>query len=83
MPPHALHLLQPLDVGCLSLLKWAYRREIRVLANSSIKYIDKKAFLASFVKISISPFQRRISSQASEQLAWSHTTQEWCYRSLK
>ncbi|KAF2785938.1 hypothetical protein K505DRAFT_260981, partial [Melanomma pulvis-pyrius CBS 109.77] len=25
MPPHSLRLLQPLDVGCFSPLKWAYR----------------------------------------------------------
>ncbi|KAF1925377.1 DDE-domain-containing protein, partial [Didymella exigua CBS 183.55] len=28
MPPHSSHLLQPLDVGCFSLLKRAYSREV-------------------------------------------------------
>ncbi|ENH64065.1 hypothetical protein FOC1_g10004332, partial [Fusarium oxysporum f. sp. cubense race 1] len=31
MPPYLSHLLQPLDVRCFSLLKKAYRQEIKYL----------------------------------------------------
>lgn len=51
MPPHASHILQPLDVGCFSPLKRAYGREVICLANSHIEHIDKKAFLASFRQV--------------------------------
>ncbi|KAH8621132.1 hypothetical protein IG631_24217 [Alternaria alternata] len=42
MPSHSSHILQPLDVGCLALLKQAYKKELRGSADS---HIDKKAFL--------------------------------------
>jgi hypothetical protein len=48
MPPHLSHILQPLDVGCFALLKQAYKKELRGLADNYIHYIDKKAFLATF-----------------------------------
>ena len=48
MPPHASHILQPLDVGCFAPLKRAYKKEINVLANSHTNHIDKKAFLTTF-----------------------------------
>jgi hypothetical protein len=48
MPAHASHILQPLDVGCFSPLKRAYKKEVRSLANSHINHIDKLAFLAAF-----------------------------------
>jgi hypothetical protein len=51
MPAHALHILQPLDVGCFSLLKRAYKKEVGALANSHINYIDKLAFLAAFTTV--------------------------------
>lgn len=58
MPPHASHILQPLDVGCFSPLKRAYSREIRVLADSYVEHIDKKAFLASFKQVFKSSFSK-------------------------
>jgi hypothetical protein len=51
MPAHASHLLQPLDVGCFSPLKRAYKKEIRTLANSCINRINKIAFLAAFTAV--------------------------------
>jgi hypothetical protein len=48
MPPHLSHILQPLNVGCFALLKQAYKKELRGLADNYIYYIDKKAFLATF-----------------------------------
>lgn len=59
MPPHASHLLQPLDVGCFAPLKRAYREETRGLANSHIEHIDKKAFLASFIEVFDSSFSEK------------------------
>ena len=48
MPPHSSHILQPLNVGCFTPLKQAYKKELRGLADSYIYYINKKAFLATF-----------------------------------
>jgi hypothetical protein len=51
MPAHASHILQPLDVGCFSPLKRAYKKEVTTLANSHINQIDKLAFLAAFLAV--------------------------------
>jgi hypothetical protein len=48
MPLHASYILQLLDVRCFALLKQAYKKEIKSLADSYITYVDKKAFLATF-----------------------------------
>ena len=48
MPPHASHILQPLNVRCFAPLKQAYKKEIKSLADSHITHVDKKAFLATF-----------------------------------
>ncbi|KAF2785424.1 CENP-B protein, partial [Melanomma pulvis-pyrius CBS 109.77] len=39
MPPYLLHLLQPLNVGCFSPLKRAYRRQIKSLIRSHINHV--------------------------------------------
>ena len=41
------HILQLLDIGYFALLKQAYKKELRGLADSYIYYINKKAFLAT------------------------------------
>ncbi|KAK1912730.1 MFS-type transporter clz9 [Pyrenophora teres f. teres] len=48
MPPHSSHLLQPLDVGCFSLLKRAYSREVESLIRHHINPITKLEFLLVF-----------------------------------
>ncbi|KAF1925491.1 CENP-B protein, partial [Didymella exigua CBS 183.55] len=48
MPPHLSHLLQPLDVGCFSLLKKAYGRQAERLMRSKITRITKLEFLPCF-----------------------------------
>jgi hypothetical protein len=48
MPLHASYILQLLNVRCFALLKQAYKKEIKSLADSYITYVDKKAFLAIF-----------------------------------
>jgi hypothetical protein len=59
MPPHSSHILKPLDVGCFSLLKRAYGKEIGGLATSHIDHIDKKTFLASFKEVFSGPFSKK------------------------
>ena len=41
MPPHASHLLQPLDVGCFSPLKRAYGCQAEEMIRNGINYITK------------------------------------------
>ena len=48
MPPHSLHLLQPFDVACFSLLKRYYGNGISVLAQNHIHHISKETFLPTF-----------------------------------
>jgi hypothetical protein len=48
MPAHASHLLQPLDVGCFSVLKKAYGRQIEYLIRCSITHISKIEFFSAF-----------------------------------
>jgi hypothetical protein len=49
VPPHSSHLLQPLDVGCFSPLKKAYRRQAENLMRNRIDYITKLEFLPCFI----------------------------------
>jgi len=51
MPAHTSHLLQPLDVGCFSPLKTAYRREVTELARLSVYHVDKEEFLSVYPRI--------------------------------
>ncbi|KAJ8113305.1 hypothetical protein OPT61_g4535 [Boeremia exigua] len=48
MPPHSSHLLQPLDVGCFSPLKTAYRRQAKILMCNQITHLTKSEFLPCF-----------------------------------
>ncbi|ENH68228.1 hypothetical protein FOC1_g10000541 [Fusarium oxysporum f. sp. cubense race 1] len=48
MPPHSSHLLQPLDVGCFSVLKQAYGREIEHQIRCSITHVSKTKFFPAF-----------------------------------
>ena len=45
MPPHSSHLLQPLDVGCFSVLKQSYRQYVEQLISLGVNHIDKQEFL--------------------------------------
>jgi hypothetical protein len=56
MPLHASYILQLLNVGCFALLKQAYKKEIRGLADCYINYINKKAFLATFLGVNNKAF---------------------------
>jgi hypothetical protein len=48
MPPHSSHLLQPLDVGCFSVLKRMYGKQIGEFIRVGINHIDKTEFLYAF-----------------------------------
>jgi hypothetical protein len=48
MLPHSSHLLQPLDVGCFSVLKRSYGRQIEGLMRNRVNYIDKQDFLEAY-----------------------------------
>jgi hypothetical protein len=51
MPLYTFYILQLLDVGYFTLLKQAYKEEIKVLVNYFINYINKKAFLEAYRKV--------------------------------
>jgi hypothetical protein len=48
MPAHSSHLLQPLNVGCFSPLKKAYRDKVNKLMRNQINHITKQEFLPYF-----------------------------------
>ena len=48
MPPHSLHLLQSLDVGCFALLKRSYRKQVEANIQLEINHIDKLEFLTLY-----------------------------------
>lgn len=48
MPPHSSHLLQPLDVGCFSVLKRKYGRQIEGLMKNHVNHITKAEFFIAF-----------------------------------
>jgi hypothetical protein len=41
MPAHSSHLLQPLDVGCFSVLKRSYGRLVELKMSLGVNYIAK------------------------------------------
>jgi hypothetical protein len=48
LPPHSSHLTQPLDVGCFSVLKRAYGRQIETFIKAHINHITKVEFFIAF-----------------------------------
>jgi hypothetical protein len=48
LPAHSSHLTQPLDVGCYSVLKRMYSREIEVFIKAAITHITKLEFFVAF-----------------------------------
>ena len=48
MPPYSLYLLQPLNVGCFSPLKYVYGAKINALICVYIYHINKQSFLLAF-----------------------------------
>ena len=48
MPAHSSHLLQPLDIGCFSVLKRAYSKEIESDIRAGVNSISKLDFLEAY-----------------------------------
>jgi hypothetical protein len=48
LPSHSSHLTQPLDVGCFSVLKKAYGRQIETFIKAHINHITKVEFFLAF-----------------------------------
>jgi len=48
MPAHSSHLLQPLDVGCFSVLKRSYGKRVETLMSLGVNQIDKQEFLSIY-----------------------------------
>jgi hypothetical protein len=48
LPPHSSHLTQPLDVGCFSVLKRVYGRQIETFIKAHINHISKVEFFLAF-----------------------------------
>jgi hypothetical protein len=48
LPPHSSHLTQLLDVGCFSVLKRAYGRQIETFIKAYINHILKVEFFLAF-----------------------------------
>src|SRR6187402_51779 len=49
LPPHSSYLTQPLDIGCFSVLKRAYSRQIETFIKAHINHITKVEFFLAFV----------------------------------
>lgn len=48
LPAHSSHLTQPLDVGCFSVLKRMYGRELETFIKAHINHITKTEFFIAF-----------------------------------
>ena len=48
LPAHSSHLTQPLDIGCFSVLKRSYGRELEAFIKAHINHITKTEFLLAF-----------------------------------
>ena len=56
MPPGSSHILQPLDVGCFSILKRSYGHQVEQIVRNGIDYIDKPDFLTSYHQARLETF---------------------------
>jgi len=65
MPPHASHLLQPLDIACYSPLKRAYGRQVEELMRLGQHHIDKSEFLERYI-----PARRQAISESNIMAAF-------------
>ena len=48
LPAHSSHLTQPLDIGCFSVLKRLYGRELKAFIKAHIHHITKLEFFIAF-----------------------------------
>jgi hypothetical protein len=64
MPPHASHLLQPLDVGCFAVLKRSYGTRVAEYTRLGIDSIEKDDFLDIFPAARDDSFKESIIQSA-------------------
>jgi hypothetical protein len=57
IPPYASYLLQPLDVGCFSVLKRLYRGAVLTLIRNGVNTINKEDFLELIADTRIGAFK--------------------------
>jgi hypothetical protein len=57
IPAHTSHLLQPLDVGCFTVVERAYGRFVSDLARRGYNHIDKYDFLENYQHARLEAFQ--------------------------
>ena len=57
MPAHSSHLLQPLDIGCLAVLKRSYGQMVETKMRLGINHIDKLDFLKAYPHARIEAFK--------------------------
>ena len=57
MPSHSSHRLQPLDVGCFSVLKRSYNRLTEQQMRMGINYIDKLDFLTAYPQARVEAYK--------------------------
>ena len=54
---HFLHILQPFDVGCFSILKCLYSCQVEQFIRLSINHINKPDFLISYKQVCMEPYK--------------------------
>jgi hypothetical protein len=64
MPPHASHLLQPLNVGCFVMLKRSYGTRVTEYTRLGIDSIEKDDFLNIFLAARNDSFKELIIQNA-------------------
>lgn len=57
MPPYSSHLLQPLDVGCFSVLKRAYSKLVENQARCGVNHIGKLDFIMAYLNARAETFK--------------------------
>src|SRR5699024_6940786 len=57
MPAHSSHLLQPLDIGCFSVLKRSYGQHVETKMRTGLNHIDKLNFLEVYPHARIEAFK--------------------------
>ena len=57
MPPHSSHILQPLNMGCFSILKHLYGRQVEQFMRLGINHIDKPDFLISYKQVCMETYK--------------------------
>ena len=60
MPAHSSHFLQPLDIGCFSVLKRTYSKEIEAEIRAGVNSISKLDFLDAYPIARTQSYKQRL-----------------------